>query len=782
MDSLYGGHAGISFVLRGRYDSVNAMVTAFKGGSNYNTIAYGEYVIIDTKNKNHIDNGKVYRRGYDYQNNMGGAEYIGQIVGPSSGTPYFQIDTLDDTKAKAQRVVDNDVTYKRYPTGKDENGRYQISENGDGADIATFEFNTNNTLVPGKTDEGTYNDTIKYTWVNIRDDTNAADSWFYVGFAIPYMVIDYNIHSVSPYDAEGQRADEATIERTDNRTHPFWEEWELGIPKGVKGDVLHNFRVMIPTARDTIYQLSALSTRLNPETGNYETVVGQPGYTGQQDDITNKRQILVLDYTMYDQTNEGKTITIYVGDYNLISGVKVDDEGTVTVEFTHDDDTVFTKKIRWIDNIELTTGNGVNGGHFTFTYNNDNPEQTKEFDISWIKGLEIYDDGSVEYTYVGTPDPEVLPADYSTPSEGVYRVEDFIQWIRSVTLNDRTGLFTVLNNRGETITRTQLDWINDVFIDEGSGEIALQHIFEDRNTGTAKNGQRAEILGNILKLIVKATVDSNGGITFYTNTGDEIILQGISEDGSEVDFKVKTLEDVRLETGIAADKHIQIKYNTENSYEPIGDPINFIQDIVVRASDWHLLVLYNDPTHRRTRDQLDEQNKDEHGNIWINNITGTDGTAYGASVYWQDFGPIKDQAGVLIGFNLKKETVDSSGLGDVISYLNSKYPNGLTGAEQEIGGASIAGKIVAYGADDADNKEFYAFDYSRYTWFYLGKFDESGLQDARLFNSGQGGADKTAIIQSLASKGLLFSSKEYSVADPGTKIPKFWAYDYNEWV
>ena len=114
--------------------------------------------------------------------------------------------------------------------------------------------------------------------------------------------------------------------------------------------------------------------------------------------------------------------------------------------------------------------------------------------------------------------------------------------------------------------------------------------------------------------------------------------------------------------------------------------------------------------------------------------------------------------------------------------MNSKYPNGLTGAEQEIGGASIAGKIVAYGADDADNKEFYAFDYSRYTWFYLGKFDESGLQDARLFNSGQGGADKTAIIQSLASKGLLFSSKEYSVADPGTKIPKFWAYDYNEWV
>ena len=70
MDSLYGGHAGISFVLRGRYDSVNAMVTAFKGGSNYNTIAYGEYVIIDTKNKNHIDNGKVYRRGYDYQNKL----------------------------------------------------------------------------------------------------------------------------------------------------------------------------------------------------------------------------------------------------------------------------------------------------------------------------------------------------------------------------------------------------------------------------------------------------------------------------------------------------------------------------------------------------------------------------------------------------------------------------------------------------------------------------------------------------------------------------------------
>jgi hypothetical protein len=62
-----------------------------KGGETTDIVNYGECVIIDTiigmYQFNNPDNGKVYRRGLNYNydpelNPLAGAEYIGQIVGP----------------------------------------------------------------------------------------------------------------------------------------------------------------------------------------------------------------------------------------------------------------------------------------------------------------------------------------------------------------------------------------------------------------------------------------------------------------------------------------------------------------------------------------------------------------------------------------------------------------------------------------------------------------------------------------------------------------------------
>ena len=68
------------------------MVQCFEqGAASSSEVNYGEYVIIDTiinlHNKNDDDNGKVFRRGMDYQADLAGAEYIGQIVGPQGETP-----------------------------------------------------------------------------------------------------------------------------------------------------------------------------------------------------------------------------------------------------------------------------------------------------------------------------------------------------------------------------------------------------------------------------------------------------------------------------------------------------------------------------------------------------------------------------------------------------------------------------------------------------------------------------------------------------------------------
>ena len=77
----------------------NCMVQAFEKGGAYKIVNYDEYVIIDTPNKNDKDNGKIYRRGYNYANdpnNLGGAEYIGQIVGPAGMAPQVEMKTIDE--------------------------------------------------------------------------------------------------------------------------------------------------------------------------------------------------------------------------------------------------------------------------------------------------------------------------------------------------------------------------------------------------------------------------------------------------------------------------------------------------------------------------------------------------------------------------------------------------------------------------------------------------------------------------------------------------------------
>lgn len=872
MDSMYGGHPGVDFVLRGSFPSVSDMVTAFKQASNYTDIWYGEYCIIDTPNKNDEDNGKVYRRGLEYQNDLGGAIYIGQIVGPSSGTPYFQLMSIDDVVEKSIRKLD-EYEYRRYPYDYDEETESYITTSGPEA-IQTYEFSKDydESLVPGKwvDDDGTeqFHDSIRYTWCNIRADNADADSWFYVGFEIPYTVIDYAIHQTSPYDEEGDVLTDATeIERIDTEEHPFYEKWDLGLPKGIKGDTLRNLRVITPTAgnRTNIYSASAIT--VDPSTG--ESVVGNPGYTGIDDDIAAGRKILVFDYYIYDKLLNPTPIMIYVGDFNLIDKITLDDEGTLTVDLSHDDNTVFEKKIRWVNGVALTEGNGTAGGHITFTFNNDNPAKTQEYDISWIKGIEIEEDGSLIYSYAGTPETANMPENAvpvqangitsdPTRTAGFYRVEDFLQWIHDVELDSENGHFYVTNNRDEILYQTDLDWIkdigfaddgtvtlyhtypedsttvynnlikwitsvslsqttgvftinwnhgdptvfhldwiSDVYINEDNGNIYIHHSNPEFNTDTDEDTRfSGELLDARLKLIVSANVSSTGVITLTCNTGETITLNktGGTQEGQE--FQIKIIENVSLNTGIRDDKHIHVKYNTEQSATPIGDPINYIEDMVVRSEDFHLLVLYTDPESRYPGNgvSIDNTGKDQYGHIWVNNTAGSDGSSYRApDIYWRDMGTIKDQSGILIGFNVDSQTVEDAGYDSAIAgngpddtgvcgYLKATYPNGLVGDENDPYRHGTAHKIITYTPPatednpDKQDKEFYAYDYNTGYWYYLGKIADSGIRDAKLVANT---AQNVEILEGLSTKGLAF--KYYEVNPASTAIPSYWTYNYT-WV
>ena len=737
MDSLYGGHQGVSFIIKDSFESIEEAVAACKLGPQYTRCWYGENIIISTPNLNDEDNGKVFNRGLDYTNDMGGLVFIAQIVGPAGGTPIFEMGTLQETKYKSTMPIE-DTDYRKYPIGyeTDDEGQiigYELNTDAN-EPIATFPFSQahHTSLVPGKTAEGTYNDEILWTWVNVRKANQTADSMFYVGFQIPYLVTEYLSHMVSPYDTFGNlNKNPTTATRVDDASHPFYSSWDIGVPKGIKGDTMRALRVITPTAanRNNIYAPSAIT--VNPATG--AVTIGNTGYDGLDDDITNARKILVYDFYYFDNQLNPDPVLIYLGDFNKIDNISLADDGTLTIDYSHDDNTVFSRKIKWITDTVLSPDSGV----FTVTYNNGDPAFTTTLD--WIKQINLDSDGTIHFIHTKDNRDE----SYSNK----------IKWVTSVDLNTSNGTFTMNFNYGSPLVRI-LDYVDSVLFNEENGEITVHHV----NSGN-------QVMSSKMKLITSAEASTDGVVTFHTNTGESFNIKRV---GSEENFQIRTVENVRLNTRLADDKHIQIKYNNANEYANIGDPINYIQDMVVRESDFHLLVLYNDPEHRSTGAGLDDEGVDAEGNTWVNNVVGSDGVNTGASIYWRDYGTIKDQSGVLIGMDISNEEVGDQ---DILDYLNATYPNGLTeGATRQ--------KIVTYSPDGSGSREFYAFDYNSYTWYFLGTIADSGMRDAKLVTVG---SFTNADLTSVNPDGLVFKVVNATNLKT-TAIPDFWSPSYDGWV
>ena len=724
-------------------------------GENYKEVWYSEYAIISCKNKNHPDNGKVFMRGLDYQNAMGGAIYKFQIIGPSSGTPFFQVDTIDNVTYMSTKALEEN-TYRRYPVGQNVDGtvvtNWKQDANGDWHDAGgtlkkDFKFNIQNrTLVPGK-DGTSFNDDIEYTWVNIRKDDEDADSWFYVGMKFPYTVIDYKAHAVSQYDAAGnirKDADMTSISRIDDKTHPFWEYWDMGIPKGLKGDTLRNLKVieMEEKLRNKVYATEHIT--VDSTTGL--ATVGQSGYPNMEDDIAKHRQIVVYELYIYDKQINPDPILIYLGDFNIIKDITLDDKGTLTVSYTHKDNTVFTKKIKWVTGVALSTGDGAEGGRFEMTFNNDSPAYTT--DLTWVKGLELQDNGDIIGTFVGTDGGKLS-------NSGKNKI-GHIRWISSVTLDENTGHFVCSFNDGTASVDKRLTWVKDITINQENGQITL-------NTTTGDKVSAAK-----LKLLTAARVNEIGETTLIFNTGETITLK--TTDGGE-NYKVTTVKSIYMGTGISDDKSIYVKYNSSPDPVKVSDPINSIERLVVRPADWHLFVLYSDPSHR-VKNATDG---------WISNNDAMKYDAsipnYGSNIYWKDLGTIKDQAGILIGFNITKAQLIAAGFtdADIITYLNREFPFGLTGAQNQPGGQSNLGKIVTYQPqDDAkSDKEFYAFDYNLSTWYYLGKIADTGMRDVKLMDESAASYES---LKTLTAEGLAFLQNSVTVSD--NAIPSYWSSTY----
>lgn len=623
--SFYGGRRGASFIIKKSFESISDMTASFAQGNFYRDVGYQDYVLINSPNKNNPDNGKIFRRGinfndttniqyyrYNSQNDSfiksqtacHGAEYIGTIAGPPGPAPTMQI-----------------VKYNSMDS------HYGVDNDGEEVDVSTYAKHgtltvQNNDLLPGK-NGSSYNDKIYWRSVTLRD--SSGDAQVLVGFKIPYPVIEFT--ATTEYGKN-----EVNVTRVhddeDDGTHPFYEKWNIKVPQNAKGDALKNLRVVIPiganastTTNSEVQELRRTSI-YNPEnkTALYYT-------SDSALDIVNRYQILVYDEIDYSSTAAGTTKTYYLGDYNQISGITITQDGTITIEQTHDSFTA-SKLIKWISNITYDT----TAGQIVVTYNNGATPTRLPFQD--IDDIQLTNEGSLQVKYRGDQDYTTIKDEYDEDifirwvdgielsSDGVLTVTyntvgadgvqdtqviniNPIQWINDIELTDDGFLnvtYNTVNENHESIIET----INQNFPVKWVNSMSLDTSFEDwddasNDTGllsvTYNTGDQEELGKIVWPHTIQMSPEGNI-TTIYSNKEREIINDG---------YPIKHID----LTSLSPDGFLTFTYNTlawnsqteeyETETETVNElyPIKYIEDINF-SNDGEIQVVYN--TYERNDD------------------------------------------------------------------------------------------------------------------------------------------------------------------------------------
>ena len=289
MYSFYGGRPGTSFVISARFSSIQEMVNKFKLGADYSGVHYDEYVLINTEDKSNRQNGRIYRRGYEYTNDMGGAEYIGTIAGPMGPAPaliptsYIHISNDQSLQKPTAIVYDSNSSQEFKPSGfrytgaltdeaiiddinsqsQEERAEYALKTFGiekylmwkygtqhPGLEQAVDNEKTivtegawtvgNGGLVPGNQWKSISWKAASFTDAN-NDETNG-----YFSVRVPYPVIDFEVqkknidfNNEEPYIENITATSTLQVPDPENPSqtitvsaagYPFYEKWKLSLP------------------------------------------------------------------------------------------------------------------------------------------------------------------------------------------------------------------------------------------------------------------------------------------------------------------------------------------------------------------------------------------------------------------------------------------------------------------------------------------------------------------------------------------------------------------------
>ena len=651
MYSFYGGRPGNSFIIVKTFTSYNEMVEKFKSGPNYPDVHYDEHVLINTKNKLNEHNGEIYRRGYNYKNETGGAEYIGTIVGPQGNAPYLHL-------------VDPDKYKTLLTTAKTQQGQgdYFIKDYTSEVNGGPFENSVSNkNLVPGKfTENGTdkFNDTIEWYYFSARTPDNDITD-VYLGFTIPYPVFDFTATGVDAYQQD------IKPQETKNG-HPFFHQWQLKIPKGIKGDSIQNIRI--------------ISYPPDPEI----EIKNMP-----EDFINNNtkesKRIFVGDIKNYDESSGGSVTTYYLGEYDVLTDININEDGTITKSYTNSDDSsINNRHIQWIDSIELS-----DDGKLQVIYNTNKSEkvvvnqeitineQTQEkgiIPIKWINDIKLTPQGFLEVTYNTSETPQqintspmsllnsiqlsdggLLQAKYNDSQDPVnLNAKDDnnnivpIKWITGISMNENQSGLTFKWNTGPDTTFDDIQWISSLDLSD-DGLLKMKTNIDNQTTdGVPVNeysivGQTSNNPGekkyHHIKWIKDMYIDpEDGSLNVEWNYRENENWESISTT-QKFDNVMSQITDIRINTSndLAnpsleddVNKNItqgdigKLAYQVNNGeYESVGEPINYVKEMTLDSENRILARFALTPDNVGTFTHASRLDPTEEPNDWISigNVT-----------------------------------------------------------------------------------------------------------------------------------------------------------------
>lgn len=433
-----------------------------KGGDSVDQVNYGEYVIIDCPSKNNPDNGKIFRRGmnFDYDpvtNPYAGGEYIGQVVGPQGETPEMDVDSYDDILNSYPAAIKKEYTA------------------------------TDGDLVPGSYIENgirKFNNTIKYIYSKVVDEYGNIHGCV-IGFKTPTLVDDFEARSLSPYEQravgpDGKYYNYDLIQEDDSEyvdgkwKHPYYQKWQIKVPHGYHGinstnvEIIHTktmpagfkegfagatlyYDAQCTDPYDEGYGPVVLRNSINLLRGSdydaRESVISAiVEYNGQR--LYVKKEDCYMDIVRYRETNfdnleQGEVQYFEIGDYNIIERITISENGILTVYYSAEPDPVplTGATLRWIDTVDSDGITVDDEGTLTIYYNTLHDDGTgtmihdkQEYPhvIKWINDVDIQtaDGSGIE----GSGDQKVritynIPDEIDPTKKEVKVIDDALNYI-----------------------------------------------------------------------------------------------------------------------------------------------------------------------------------------------------------------------------------------------------------------------------------------------------------------------------------------------------------------